>query len=264
MKIKEPCTKKCLAVFALVFLCQYAIEHVAYVVTDAAYSGAIYLTAPALSAIRQAVGYIVDAIEICSIAAAALIIMLRFVNSGVLRALPLAGAVLATKLVYVVPHYYMSTISYGYDSAESLLLGLLFSLATLISLLIELGAAIALGSLPAILHSRREGGEPCELLADGLSRRELLDVGNFGTAAMLIASAVLCAKSLVQAVIDTVAFFSAYGSSYSFGDVLFVMFGLIYPLILIFAAYLVMQLIKSGIMRSAPSEEADKNECEIE
>lgn len=257
MKIKEPRIGRCLTILAIVFLCQYAAEHAAYIITDAAHSGSIYLTAPALSVIQQAVGYVVDTIEICSIAAAALIIMLRFINGGVLRALSLAGAVLATKLTYVLPHYYMSMISYGYDSAEALLLGALFSLVTLISMLAEISAAIALGFLPAISRARREGGECRELLANDLSRRELLDVGNLGAAAMLIASATLTVKSLAVAIIDTASFFSAYGSSYSFGDVFMVMFGLIYPLILIFASYLVMQLIKCRIMLTESDDEDD-------
>lgn len=257
MKIKEPCTKRCLIIFAAVFLCQYAIEHCAYMLTDAAYAGSLNLTAPALLAIHRTVGYIIDAAEICSAAAAALIVLLRLINSGALKSLVLASAILATKLLYVLPHYYMTVISYGYDSIEALLLSLLSSLAMLLTLLAEISAAVAIGALPAILAARRGGVDYRELLADGLSERELSDVGNHGTAAMLIASAVISVKSVILAIVDTVGFFSVYGSSYSFGDIFRVLFGIIYPIILIFVAYTVMQYLKCRIVNSEQGNSCD-------
>lgn len=248
MEIKAPRIRKCALIFAIIFACQYGIEHAAYMLTDAVYAGDVYMTAPALSAMLTTVGYVIEAFEIITLAAAVTLVLLTLISKGTAAALALVGAILGTKLIYVVPHYYMTIISYGYDSAESILFSFVTSLGILLIMLAELSAAIALGSIPAISEARKTEASWRDVLCDGLSVHELLDVKNRGTAALLIAAAVTVLKAFITAVIGAISMIVKYGASLSAAHIFGMTFDLIYPIALAVISYVLMHVIKDKML----------------
>lgn len=244
MKIKTPRTEKCVLVFALIFLAEYALEHATYLLYDAVLSGSLKLTSSFLSAIYTTLEYIIEATEIITLGAITVIALLCFVADGARGTLRTAGVAVLTKLFYLIPHYYMVLVSDGNDSLEALLLLIPIVLLILLVMSVEIVAAVALGLIPAIRSSKRDAVSWRESIEKDLPTHELLDVGNKVTAAIAIAAAVTVAKSVIMQIVETVMFFVDNGADYSGTDVFILLFDLIYPLFLMVISYLVMQTVK--------------------
>ena len=264
MRIKAPSIKSCLYIFALIFVSQYVLEHAAYLITDAVYAGSIFMTAPTLAAVRATVSYLIEAVELVSMGAAAGFVIVALSSDGITSALSVFGIVALTKLLYVIPHYYMVTLSYGYDSLEALLLSAAISLGMLLLMAIELAAATALGALPAILLSRREARSFGEVLTEGLLKNEPTDLGNRGTAALFIAASVVSLKSIILAIVDTVAVIAERGSALSGGDIFGIIFSLLYPIALTALSYLTMHLIKQRLTVTDGDEHHDEDPNDVQ
>ena len=262
MEIKAPRIGGCALIFAIIYACQYGLEHATYLLTDAVYAGDVFMTVPVLSAVVTTVGYITLAVEIITLAAAVALVLLSFVSGGITQALALTGTVLATKLIYVIPHYYMTVISYGYNTAESLLFALLISVGILIIMLAEISAAIALGVLPSVSEARKSESVWRDVLHDGLLSHELLDLKNRGTAALLIAAGVSAFKSFALAVVNAISLVARYGTMLTAGDIFAMMFDLIYPIALAVIAYVLMHLIKDRSLVIVTDEESAEEASE--
>ena len=264
MNIKAPRTERCVLWFSITFLLQYLLEHAVYMLTDAAYSGKLMITAPMLNAVRLTVQHLIEAVELLSLAAVLTVVLLTLLEQGKLKALKSFGIIAATKLIYIVPHYYMTYLSYAYDSIEALLLVIPTALGLLLLMLGEISAAIFLAAIPSGAAAKQNGSDWRDVLSEEIAVRELTDVGNRGTAALAIAAAVITVKSFVMAIIDTVSFFIDYGTGYSSADVFSILFALVYPLALMVIAYILMQAIKIRTLEAASSIDDEEDEPKTE
>lgn len=181
-------------------------------------------------------------------ALAVLMMLVIFAYIGKKQAF-VAGAVWAsTRILYYFPLGYITSIGYGYDSIEAVLIALAVSVIIAALTYIELIICFGLSMLVISKMTATRRGTLCEVMAAGLTRHDALDLGNIGTAA--IGVIVLCQfiKVMVLEIVDTVGFFLEYGSTYSIGELLYIMLKYIFALLLLVMVHLFVCFIKKKVV----------------
>lgn len=262
-EIKKPRRGICIAVFCALFLLQYGIEHAVYLLTDAVYSGEIYMIADVLNGIRAIAYYATVAIELLSLAAAAYLSLSIYIFCGIKSAAFLALGICASKLLYLFPHYYMTLFANGYSTDEALLFLAPISLFISLVFYLEIAAGVVLGMLPSLIRSRRSLADAKKLLSDSLTEAPIIDVGNVATAALSLISLISCLKHLVTTISDAVILLAERGASISGTDILSIVFELLFVVILMMLSHIMLYLLNRQIhkcTKASPTEESDNAE----
>lgn len=214
MKDKErPSLGGCALLFALIHLFEYGVEHIVYLLRDAAWSGLISLDSQALGVISLIAEYAVDAIEIASVAVMALILLISLSQRSVAKTAMLGICMLLTKVIYIFPHYYMTFISYGYDSIETIVMIIPLALFIILISAATLTLTVAIALLPALLKARKSGSACLDVLGDDLECGEFTNLGNSSTSAIGIIAILSSLIHVAIAIADTVNAFIKYGAS---------------------------------------------------
>ncbi|MBR2930659.1 MAG: hypothetical protein IKC32_05470 [Clostridia bacterium] len=208
-----------IAFFLILFAVQYGIEHLVYLLRDAVFSGAVKLDAQALSGIGLFANMAVVAVDVIALGYLALRTVNALASGGVKDALITSSVLSFSRLVYLVPHYYMSFISTGYDTVEALLLLLPLSLFIIIVYIFEVLFVSALACLPAFVRYKKTGVSVADQLKDAASEAPRFDVGNAFSAAIALLATGSILKQLVTVIVNTVFTIIDKGSSLG-GDVI--------------------------------------------
>lgn len=249
----------CAALIIALSVGEYAIEHLLYLFTDAALSGSITITADALSALRVIFGYISQLIEVFTLALASTLAFFSYTTSGAARTAACAGVAVAARLAYLAPHYYMTFMSYGYDSLEALLAILPMCLFISALYYVEISLGVILGALPARLRAKKYGADPKELIIKDAYDRATLDLSNLSTAATAIITLLATVAPLCSVIADTVTLLVNRGGSVT----PLMLLGILFDFLLILVTFTVTHAILSAIKGRLISEDAEKTDNNI-
>ena len=259
---------KCALAVSLLSLAEYGIEHLLYMISEAAISGGISMTADTLTALGTIFGYTVQVIEVFTLALTALLALFAFTLHGLGRAAACLGIATASRLVYLIPHYYMTILAYGYDSIETLLL--LIPVCLFICVIYYLTTAIAalLGVLPSRSRSKTSGEAIQSVLAEDITRRDILDLGNTSTSAIAICALVASASPLIAALINTVTLLAERGGSLTPSMLIGIIFDFVLIIATFLAVHVTLSLVKARLASDSEeltdsNNESDKNNTEV-
>ena len=163
-----------------------------------------------------------------------------------------------TRIIYLLPYYYLYFIAYGYDSVESILFSLAVSLfgalvmwghvLILFLLMREVSAKIAIkdkiAALPQLQKKQIREENIKKLLAEG--RKSFGTTDNMGKAFdfshPLVAGIFAVAFGefvihLVREIVDTVAYLVDYAGYYRIGEIVFITISFLFILVELFASH---------------------------
>jgi hypothetical protein len=148
-----------------------------------------------------------------------------------------------TQILYVTPYLYLYYIKQGYDSIESLVMGLI---GAILEVIVYYGIAVALSfvirQIPRLLGKTFDG----ELNACGP-----FDFENGVCIASFAAAALGFLYLFVMELIDTASFFIDYGSSYTVGEIFYICICFTVDLAALFIYHSVLVFIKNITLRKS-------------
>lgn len=254
MNDKKVKLSRCALLIIALSVGEYAIEHLLYLFVDGAVSGGIGITADALSGIGLIFGYISQLTEVFTLSLASTLALLSYATSGPGRTAACAGVAVAARLAYLVPHYYMTFMSYGYDSFEALLALLPMCLFILALYYVGISLGVILGALPARLRAKRNGGNSKEMIISDTYERATLDLGNSSTAAIAIISLLATFIPLCAVITDTVTLLVNRGGSVTPLMLLEILFDFLFILVTFTVTHAIISSIKSKLLSVNPEQ----------
>ncbi len=157
---------------------------------------------------------------------------------GAIAAIPLS----LTRLIYLIPYYYLDIIQEGYDSIESLGYGSLLSLGEVIILY---GFIMLITALIRFII-KKHGTEPAEALA----KRTVLDFADPVSLSFMIISLLSCTYLTVKEVIDTVYFISEYGARFTQSEIVYMVISYVADILIPLGYYFILSFIKNCVIAS--------------
>lgn len=188
------------------------------------------------------------------ISASVLLIKRTYVGKSpmLVAAIPLA----ITKIIYLVPYYYMFFIYSGYDSIESLTMGALWSIPEIAFLYGEtVLLAVGMRLISDFIEKRAEQPRAFhELIAE----RPVLDLDNSATLSIFCVGILTFIYLFVKELVNAISYFVEYAGSYKMDEILYIAFSFIYDVLMLLIVHLVMCAVKNHILSKrlyeAPSE----------
>ena len=250
-----PSLGSCALLFALIHLFEYGIEHVIYLLRDASCSGQISIDSSALNLISLIAEYAVDLVEIASLGFMALMILISIAYSSMKHTVILGICMILTKLVYIIPHYYMTFISYGYDSIETLLIALPLSLFILLIITAILAIIVLLSIIPALRKAGSGGVRYNDALGGDIETHEYLNLTNSATAGIAISAIAASGIHIFIAIFETVDVFIKYGASLPPTEILSLVLRYIFLLLVFIGLHFLLCFIKSLMLKNIADTE---------
>ena len=260
LKIKELKPSGFAVAFALAFLLQYGIEHATYLLRDAVMSGSVMMTATVLNGISTAAGYAVTSLEVLILAAAAFVTLTLYLECGTRVALMSGAIITLCRLCYLIPHYYMTLFSLGFDTAEALLFLVPLSIFLMAIYYGEMALAVLLAMLPSAKRSRLDTGDGRTVLADSYCDTDILDIGKPITASVALIALLSVSVPFISSVIDAVTLLVERGPAFSLSDAFIIIFDLAFLVILFVLSHLICFAIKKTIVGRCAEEDSPASE----
>ena len=255
MKLKsKPSLGGCVLLFALIHLFEYVIEHVVYLLRDASWSGAISLGESTLSVISLVAEYAVNTTEIVSLGIMALMILVSLACNGLGSAIVLGICMVLTKVLYIFPHYYMTFISYGYDSIEAIIMILPLAAFIIFTGAAILATVVALSSIPIVRSAKRQDLTYSAALLRDAEKLEHLNLGNSLTASIEIASILSAGVHIFIVFLDMAEAIADYGASLPPAVILSLMARFLFLVLVFVALHFILSLIRFLLFRTAGEE----------
>ena len=142
-----------------------------------------------------------------------------------IRSLPFAFA----KILYTLPYYYLHFIFDGYDSVESILHSLLWSIPN-VAFVYILNIAFFFLMRAVIVRHSAEGDE-------SFIKEKSFRISNSLNFSFLICSIAAFIYLTVREIIDTVSYFISYFGSFVFSEILLIMVSYLVNLLILFVLY---------------------------
>ncbi len=245
-KHKKRLVPESAAASALIYLTAYLLFHLTYL-TQA-------------TALNYIFSYTETVVDFILPPAVALVLLFRF-RDGRLGARFADGAVIcAAELIYLLPYFYIYNFGLGLDTAEAILLSVLFSLLSLagtylyVMLLFGIGVLfVSRGGETKKKHSRSALALD-SILCDG----GILDFGLRGTGLVFTLSLTSFFVSLVSPVADTVSFFISYADSYGMNEILSIILDFALRVVMLVLTHLLLAKFKNRL--ASAKDAPDKKE----
>ncbi|MBR7117372.1 MAG: hypothetical protein IKC87_06665 [Clostridia bacterium] len=247
--------------FSVAFLLQYGIEHAAYLLRDAVMSGAIDMTAPALNAVSKIASYAVTSLEVLILAAAAFVAFTSFVDCGARVALMTGGIITLCRLCYLIPHYYMTLFSMGFDTGEALLYLVPLTVFLMAIYFGEIALAVLFAMLPSAKRSRLETGDTRSLITASYRDRDILDIGKPITASCALIALTSVAVPFISSLTDAIMLLVDRGPAFGLNDAFAIIFDFVFLLILFVLAHLLCFAVKKLLIGRDAQDNTDNEEC---
>lgn len=142
-----------------------------------------------------------------------------------------------TQILYVTPYLYLRCINQGYDSIESLVMGLIGSLPEII---VFYGGAVLISFIIKFITKIRK-----QDFSEQLESTVLFDFDNGACLGVFAAAALGFFYLLVMEVIDTVAFLIEYAGDYTVGEIVYICVCFTVDLAALFIYHLILMFIKN-------------------
>ena len=153
-----------------------------------------------------------------------------------------------TRLIYLVPYYYLHLIYDGYDSIESLILGLVYSIPELIIYYLIIFALYSVITFVAKRAAKKRGIDPYGIESE-IQNEEFLNFDN-GVISGIFTSALLTFIYLViREIIYTVSYFIEYAGNYQIGEIAYIAFSFVYDLAILFLCHIAACAVKNLIIK---------------
>ncbi len=239
--------------FALFWLSliEYALEHAMYLLFEASLSAGVYMV------IAEVLTRLVTVLELVIPALTSLFVLFSYIDGGARRASRMSLSLVAARVIYLIPHYYMTHIASGYDTPESLVLSLFSTVFILLLYFAEVSLITFIGLLPAYLRAKKLGREPSSLLINDLSIHAPLDIGNLGCAFIATASIAQFIKSVISVTVDVVTALMKYGSAYPAQMVIASLLDYLIAIAMLVVIHLLLTFVKSKIIPSYLNDEEE-------
>ncbi len=154
----------------------------------------------------------------------------------------------AARIVYFLPYFYLMCISGGLDSVDSLLFGLLFSVAD--AALAYAFSVIIFFAMRIIMDKKRNKDEE---LSDVLTRKTVLNFSEPVSFSFICIAFASFVYFLVSEIINTITFLIEY-PNFRISEIIYTVFSYVYALILLLLYYHVLSAVKNMIVRKRLSE----------
>ncbi len=147
-----------------------------------------------------------------------------------------------SRIVYLLPLFYLMLLADGFDSLEGLSIGLALSLGE---------AAIAYGLTVLLFFAMRfiQGYKRDSERHTDLLPSDPFDLSNKTSLAAALVSSAAFLYFLVSEIIDTVAYIIEYSGYYRSGEIIYIVISFMYDILLPFVYYLAFVLIKRILSR---------------
>jgi hypothetical protein len=172
----------------------------------------------------------------------AVLTLIVFVYCGAYKGAVAAIPLSLTRLVYLIPYYYLYIIQEGYDSIESLGYGTLLSLGEIIILY---GVIMLITVLVGFIIKKR-GYEPEVALA----KRTVLDFADPVSLSFMLISLFSCVYLTVKEIADTVYFISEYGAKFTPSEIVYMVISYAADVFIPLSYYFILSFIKNRVIAS--------------
>lgn len=245
-------TRRAFTIYAVANATAYVIFHLAYLFSSGT-----------LGAILEYVSYyFTKSVNFIATPLLATVTLRVYAERGMKRTLPMLVAVSSARCFYTLPCFYMTLVDgYGYNSliavAISLAASVLMIVATACGVIISVAAAVAvlkftgkntkskvIDELPSIIR------RPSDLAF--LERYNL---------PVLVFAILRFTVNILTELIDTVTFFVAYGSDYTFTEISTMLINYVLMFVLLIISYLACIRAKNAMISAVPQDKSDMIEA---
>ena len=205
-----------------------------------------------------------DVVDFLLPPAIALLILYRFRGGRVGMRFVEGALICATRLLYLIPYFYIYNFELGLDTTEAILLSLPLSLLSMsgtyvfVMLLFAAGLLYARGAGASSKKAASVKDGLCELFTEGGA----FDFNARGTVLVFILSLASFAVSLYSPIYDTVGFFAAYGDSYEMTEILSIILDFALRVLMLVVAHLVLAKERCLLSRAADAPQNNDKESE--
>lgn len=166
--------------------------------------------------------------------------------------LPRLPLFLLPRFLYSLPNDYLSFLSYGYDSLESVVLGLLLSVAQLLVYALLLLLFATLGMF--LSHAATKKSKIPFSLRDGDGGEDIFDFSRASNLALLGIAGGVFLYNLISEIVNTVSYLMDYAGSYTVGEIVYMLFTYLFLLALAVGGYLLAVLVRGRFLRRGKTE----------
>ncbi len=149
-----------------------------------------------------------------------------------------------SRIIYLLPIFYLMLLSEGYDSIEGVTIGLAISIG---EAAIAYGVTVLVFFLMRFIQGyKREGARESDLTSD-----DAFDLSNKTSLGAFIVSAVAFLYFFIAEIVDTVKYIVEYSGSYRTGEIVYIVTSFIFDIALLFVYYFAFIFIKRIILKRA-------------